>query len=481
MKNIKFIILAIFIGVFSSCEDTLDINTDPLAATSADPNAVLPYTFVQYSARRVPELGTRICDVSQYISDTFNSPALGVSSGTLTGNTWGMMYQQVLGNLSLVKRDAEAAGETSNNVNAIATIYSAYVFYELTSIWEDVPFTEALNGAEFPTPKFDTQETVLNGVVEMLDEGMTLIDNIPAEGSFSITSTSDMFFGGDMAKWKVFANSLKLRVLMMLRNGGANVDAQINTTLGQDLMTSNDEAAYIEYSGSAGAENAYFTIITAFFGPDNESQDVFGPGDPIDELLNGTGDPRFDLWIARNDLDAPGNQRFPDPTTSVLSNNVIRPSLPDVVMTPDEIDFYKAELALAGFTAAGDAETNYKNGVKNSLKWWGMDIPGIGVGVVTPTDSKASLTEAEIDAYVDGLSTPTVNDIYNEEYLASFLNPVLAWNHVRRNKVPVLETPPGSNISTILKRFTYPPDETSANPNTPANLATDIPMWFEGN
>ena len=78
MKRLKLILLCfVFIsGTFSSCDEKLDINTDPLAATSADPNAVLPFVFVQYSSRKVTELGTRICDVSQYISNTFNSPKM---------------------------------------------------------------------------------------------------------------------------------------------------------------------------------------------------------------------------------------------------------------------------------------------------------------------------------------------------------------------------------------------------------------------
>jgi hypothetical protein len=471
MKKIKYILLtfAFIFGSLSSCDNTLDINTDPLVASSANPNVILPFVFGQYSARKVSELGTRICDVSQYISDTFNSPATGAVSATLSGNFWGMMYQQMLGNLSLVKKDAEAAGESSNNVNAIATIMTAYGFYELTSLWEKIPFSEALDGVNFPTPKFDDQEDVLNGIVALLDESLTLINNRPSTGEFAIAESSDFLYGGDMDKWEIFANSLKLRVLMMLKSGGANVDSQIVTTLSAPLMTSNDEAAYIKYTGGPGAANAMHTIITAFFGPDNESQDVFGPGDPIDALLNGSGDPRFDLWIARNNLPAPGNQIFPDPTTSVLSNNVIRPSLPDVIMTPDEIDFYKAQLALQGISQAGNAEANYKNGVTNALKWWGQDIDG----------AIELITSADITTYVNSLSAPTINDVYNEQYLGAFLNPVLAWNHVRRNKVPVLEVPPGAVISTILKRFTYAPDEIDTNPNTPANEMTDKPMWFE--
>lgn len=471
MKKLKFIILAsvLMFGSLQSCDKTLDINTDPLAASSADPNAVLPFVFVQNSSRKVTELGTRICDVSQYISNTFNSPNRGTVSSFLTGNTWGMYYVQVLGNLSLVKADAAAAGETSNNVNAVATILMASTFYEATSLFEDVPFSEALNGTDFPNPKFDSQEDVLTGVVGMYDEAIALIDAMPATGNFTISPASDMFYGGNIGNWRMLANSLKLRTLMMLKNGGASVDSQINTALGQPLMENNSQSAFINYSGAPGAQNAMLAIITAFFGPDNESQDVFGPGDPIDELLNGSGDPRWDLWVARNDLPAPGNDLFPDPETSVLSNNIIRATLPDMLMMPAEIDLYKAQLALEGVAAAGDAQTNYKNGITNAIKWWGQDIPGVLATVPTST----------IDAYVNSLSAPTMNDVYNQQYLAAFLQPVMAWNVWRINKVPVLSAPPNSTIGTVLRRFVYPPDEIAANPNTPADKPTGTPMWFE--
>lgn len=471
MKRLKFIILAsvLMFGSLQSCDNTLDINTDPLASSSADPNAVLPFVFVQNSARKVTELGTRICDVSQYISNTFNSPNRGNVSIFLTGNLWGMYYVRVMGNLSLVKADATAAGETSNNVNAVATILMAYNFYEATSLFEDVPFTEALNGTDFPNPQFDSQETVLNGIVAMYDEAIALIDAMPATGNFQIAAASDMFYGGNIASWRMLANSLKLRTLMMLKSGGVNVDAKINEALGQPIMESNGQAAFINYSGQPGAQNAMLGIITAFFGPDNESQNIFAPGDPIDALLRGSGDPRYDLWVARNNLPAPGNDLFPGPATSVLSNNIIRFTLPDMLIMPAEIDLYKAQLALEGVAAAGDAETNYKNGVRNAINWWGQDIPGIITTVSSGT----------IDTYVNSLAAPTMNDVYNQQYLAAFLQPLMAWNIWRINKVPVLSAPPNSTIGVILRRFPYPPDEIAANPNTPTDKPTGTPMWFE--
>jgi len=471
MKKVKLLILAAFaLGFIVSCDETLDINTDPLAATSADPNAVLPFVFTQYSARKVTELGTRIPDVSQYYSDTFNSPKNGTTSSFLTGNTWQMMYNQVLGNLSLVKADAAAAGTTSNNVNALATIISGHVFIELTSLWERVPFTEALDGQNFPSPNFDEQETVLRGAVGLFDEAIDLIDAMPSAGNFTINSNSDFFYGGDMQRWRILGNSLKLRALMMLRSGGANVDAEINECLSQPLMTDNIEAAYIPYAGTPGAESGLHTIVTAFFGPSNEEVYLFGPGPGIADLLYGTADPRLNLWIANNNLPAPDLDTFASQgETSVFSNNVIRPSIPDVVMTPAEIDLYKAQLALEGVAAAGSADNNYRAGVTNALRWWGQDIPG----------AQTILTDDDISSYVNSLSAPALIDVYNQQYLAAFLQPIMAWNHVRRNQAPVLDAPPAANISTILKRFNYPPDEVGSNTNTPENLPTDVPMWFE--
>ena len=470
MKRFKILLVSsiLIMGSFLSCDETLDINTDPLAATSADPNAVLPYVIVQYAQRKITEMGTRTPDVPQYVSVAVNSPATGATGAFLTGTMWEMMYTQALGNLVLVRTDAAAAGETSNNVNAIATILTAHVFFELTSTFEDVPFTEALDGAVFSAPNVDKQEDIFNGIIDLLDEAIVLIDTRPDEGNFTILPASDMYYGGDMASWKVLANSLKLRTLMMLRGGGANVDNELNKVLGQPLMERNDQAAILRYSGQPGGQNP-IQAFTEFFGSDNESVDLFGPGDPLIKILNGSGDPRLDLWVARNNLPAPGNGIFPDPTTSVLSNNVIRATLPDVLMTPAEIDLYKAQLALEGVGSAGSAEVNYKNGVRNSLKWWGQDIPGI----------IKTLTDGEISTYVNSLAAPTITDVYNEQYLAAFLMPLQSWNHVRRNKVPVLTPPPSTNITTILKRFTYAPDEIATNPNIPANKMTDVPMWFE--
>lgn len=467
MKHIKYLFVA-FLVVFAStsCDDTLDINTNPLAATSADPNAVLPYVFVQYSSRHTTELGTRIMDVPQHFSFCFNSARTGSTSSFLTGNTWFMYYNQVLGNLLLVENDAIEAGEPANNINAIAKIFKAKAYFELSCIWERVPFREALNGADFPSPNFDDQQVIFDGCLGILDEAIGLIDAIPAEGVVDV-SVGDLIYEGNMDNWRRWANSLKLRILMMYRNADSGfADAEITKVLSQPLIEDISQAAYIRYAGDAGQQNAFHTIVTAFFGPDNESSSVHAPGPPLFNLVEGT--PFKDLWIFDpDDLGPPAiGSRV---GFALISNNAIRPDLPHQMFLPAEINFYKAELALDGVSAAGDAQTEFEAGVNNLLSWWGGEIPGAGV----------TLDQATIDDYIASLGTADVQMVQEHLFLESFMRPIVAWNTVRRTGVPTMDPVPNTSISTILKRFNYAPDEVASNPNTPANPATDVPMWFE--
>ncbi len=465
MKILKYIMLVAVFGMFATaCEDKLDINKDPLVATTADPNLLLPFVIAQYSNRHTTELGSRIMDVPQHFTACFNSPRQGNTSIFLTGNTWGMMYTQAIGNLQLIEEDAAAQGASYDNAAAIAKVLKANVYFELTMIWDDTPYTEALNPNEFPFPNFDDQETVLRGSIAVLDEAIALIDGLAADGRFDISS-GDIIYGGDMDAWRRYANSLKLRILMVMRNK-VNVDSEINAVLGQDLITDNSQSALVRYSTAAGQKNGYNSLVEAFFGISNEVQGVYAPSRTLYNLLD--GDPRFDAIIAGSgDPLNIGQFAFAlgGPT---ISDNVIRDDLPHMLFMPAEINLYKAELAMANGDM-GTADSEYRAGVTKNISWWGGDIPG----------SLVSIATADIDAYVSGLSAPTMEDIHNQLFIESFIRPMVAWNTVRRTGTPTMEPVPGSSISTILKRFNYPPDEVAANPNTPVNLDTDTKMWFE--
>lgn len=471
MKFLKIFSLIILIAVMAtSCEETLDINTDPLVATSADPNAVLPFVFVQYSNRHTSELGTRMMDVPQHIAACFNSPRAGATGSTITGNTWGMYYTQVLGNLALVEADALAGGAGNNNIAAIAKIFKAKSFFELSSIWGDIPFTQALDGVRFPTPQFDTQEDVFRGVLTILDEAIDLIDAMPAD--VTDVAVGDLIYGGNMDNWRRWANSLKLRVLMMLRNKDTSVDTEISKVLTEPMIEDNSQAALIRYADNSGEANSWQRLITNFFGGRNETAGVYSPSAVSYDLFNQNDDPRFGLMIFDPSGLGPadmGLATFGAPgTTAHVSNNVVRNDMPHNMFLPSEISFYRAELALLG-ASTDDAQAEFEKGLRQICEYWGGAIP----------NATATIATADIDNFISNVGAVDLQKVHEQLYLESFFRPVVAWNTVRRTKVPTMLPVPGSGITTILKRFNYPPNEVSSNPETPANLPTDTPMWFE--
>jgi hypothetical protein len=474
-------------GFLSSCDsafdESLDINRDPLEATSADPNGVLPFVFTEYSARKVSELGTRISDVPHHVNETFNSPKNGGNvSSFLTGNTWRTWYTGLLGNLELVKQDAEAAGAPQNNVNAVARIMQAHLFFELTCIWEEVPYTQALDGNQFQQPEFDDQETILKGVVSDLDSAILLIDNMPESGNFDF-SFGDLIYDGDISLWRKLAVSMKIRTLMLIRNADPGfADPLLQDILGADTpeyLTENSEAAFFTYVGGSGARNAQYNIVNQFFGPSNEGALIFGPSPTMRDLLIDTNDPRADIWMV--DLSGTGDfpvdeyPAFPAADETVYSDNLIRETLPDIYFLPGEIDFYRAELAVLGVLPGTDANEAFENGVTKTLEYWGGEIDGY---------EGPAISSGQVQTYIDGRSFNGLSDdgklteIYNQLYLETFLRPVVAWNHIRRTNTPALDPPPAAVIPVVLQRFTYPPDEVGSNANTPANKPTDQPMWF---
>lgn len=459
-------------GAFS-CEEKLDINTDPLASTSADPLTVIPYVQAAYMARKETELGTRIMDVSQHFSACFNSPRAGITTSFLTGNTWFMYYSLVLGNLVLLEQDARAAGEVQNNVAALAVIMKALAFYELSVIFEDIPFTEALDGVNFPAPAFDTQETVLKGTVDMLDEAVALIGAIP-DGAFPIGSV-DFIYSGDMDLWERFANSLQLRILMIIRSADPGYALpRINTVLSRPLIENNTQVASFPFFNNVGNQNSFANLNNTFFGTENnEVVGVYAPSPVLRNLLVDNNDPRRDIFLT----DINGGDDFDNPPMgsfsfgafgAVISSNCIRYTYPSVWFTPAEVSFYRAELALDG-DVAGDADALTQQGVRQALEYWGGSIDG----------ATAAIAAADIDAFVATFTGVTMNQLHEQQYLETFMRPVVSWNHVRRTRVPELDEVPGSVIGDFLQRFSIAPDEIGSNPNAADVQRADngIPMW----
>lgn len=113
--------------------------------------------------------------------------------------------------------------------------------------------------------------------------------------------------------------------------------------------------------------------------------------------------------------------------------------------TAAETSFILAEAAQKGWSA-GSAETNYNNGVKNSLETWGVG-----------------------DEYADYIETTGVEfngtqaQILEQKWIAGFTSTLEAWFDFRRTGLPALVAGPASPRPQVPVRFIYGNNELNIN------------------
>ena len=117
----------------------------------------------------------------------------------------------------------------------------AYFLQHITDRWGALPWSEAFQGITFPQPKFDSQEELYTYMFAEVEEALALINtNTGPQG--------DLIFGGDMNRWRMFANTLKMT--MALRVSDAN----------SSLAKSKFEEAVAAGVVNSNADNILFTF-----------------------------------------------------------------------------------------------------------------------------------------------------------------------------------------------------------------------------
>ncbi|MBK7434155.1 MAG: SusD/RagB family nutrient-binding outer membrane lipoprotein [Chitinophagaceae bacterium] len=154
---------------------------------------------------------TQYTDVSLY-----QLPQLS-SSGTYAGP---MMDAQVIINRNSDPATAGVVSVSGSNANqiAVAKIVKAYMMWTLTDKWGDLPYSEALQGASNKSPKYDTQEDIYKAIFKDCRDAIAGFD----VGQWM---QGDIVYGGDPAKWKKLANSIRMiAALRMSKRYPASTD-----------------------------------------------------------------------------------------------------------------------------------------------------------------------------------------------------------------------------------------------------------------
>lgn len=467
----KLILAALLVFSTTACFKDSDINVDPNRSTSVNPALLFAGAVTQFSLLRVGELTWPVALMSQMWASG-GRWGLGQAQydQTRVRSTWGRTYTDVLKNLNVAIEIAEAAQPVNKNAVAQCKILMAFAYAQTSLLWGDIPFSEAATG-KVDLPKFDKQQDVLNGCVAMIDEALGLID--PA--GKGIIAPSDLYYGGDMAKWRKFGNSLKMRILFSMVDADPSKGAVIAQLISSgNMIASNADVMQYKYFNQPGRQNPRFSFTAIFRGG---VQSDWYCSKPVYDLLTSLKDPRVPYFYQPGPAAAPNeyialNSVETFNTKSALVNmNLLKADLPEVSFSYSEQLLYEAEAFARGFAPGGfdAATTRYRAGVRESLLSFGVPA----AEAATYANELPALTAANFK-----------RQLAQQQYLDLFMRPVEGWIQHRRSgpigqEIPAMTTPAGAPVAGLVRRLLYRSEEVASNPNTPAGIAVDAPQWFD--
>lgn len=463
--------LVLLITPAASCFKDGLLNVDPNRSTTADPALLFSGAEVKFSLLRAGELTWPVALMNQMWA---SGGRWGLEQArydqTRVRSAWGSIYTDVLKNLVLATNDAATRTPKPNNSIAQLKIYTAFVYSQTSYLWGDIPFSEAAGGiVDFP--KFDSQESVLNGCIKLLDEAMAGID----AGSAKIGAPNDLYYGGDMTKWRRFANSLKFRILMTMVDADPTKSAAIGAMASQTMIASRGDEMKFPYFDLPGRQNPRYSFTAIFRG--GVQSDWYASNVMFNEMVP-LNDPRLPIFFQPGP-GAIGTAFFAlDPvetynaqTSSLVNLSQLKPNLPEVSFSYSEQMLLESEAIARGFWQGGlgVADTRFRAGVRESMSNTGVATSGI-------------------DTYINAL--PVLSganfrrELNRQQWLDLFMRPADAWVQWRRSgnlgqEYPAMTAPPGAASTSMVRRLLYRNEEINSNPNTPVGILLDKAMWFD--
>lgn len=260
IKRFKISILAVVTLLASSCE--LDLLDNPNAVTPAntDVNFLLNRIELSYSTHfnQLSDPGMRLTRMLNQ-GQAFYQNA--VAPGGFDG-TWQVAYAEILQDVKTLLPIAEAGGLTVHA--GIARTLRASVIVNLVDAFGDVPYSEALDPANF-NPKTDTGASLYTAALADLDKAIADMGTAPRANA-----TSDLFYGGTADSWIRVANTLKLKILLNRRL----IDRPGSTSAINALIAGNRLI-------STAAQNFTFKFGSNLVNPDTRHPRYAGQYSPI--------------------------------------------------------------------------------------------------------------------------------------------------------------------------------------------------------
>ncbi len=425
----------------------------------------------------------------------------------------------VLKNVVQMEKEAASGGAVSlNPYEAVGRFVKAYYFYNLTSMFGDVPLAQALKAPAISMPAYTPQEQVFQYVLNQLDSANNDFAGLMGKNDNSLSVAQDIYYHGNLVSWQKLVNSFKLRVLLSLSkkasDGPLNIPAQFASIINNPskypiFASQGDDLKFLYNPGDANTFSTYpfnpsnfgsiagrFNMSYTYVNALTTLMDprVFVTSEPASALLGNDPNPAQFKYFVGASTGEPLQTMYGNASAGKYSFINRERYYSDFTGEPDVLVGYKEMLfniaeAIARGWVAGSAETFYKTGINESMKFYGIDtsveshtayfLPS-GANSVTqvapyPFTFNFSTYYNQLAVKLSSISSIAIDQIVLQKYIAMFENsgyePYYNW---RRTGVPAFQGGSGvGNNGVIPLRWAYPVSEQTQNTaNWKASLAT---------
>lgn len=388
------------------------------------------------------------------------------------GAMWNAYYDALFDFHNVEKK---AVSENLPFYAGIAKVMKVRLFQDLVDAFGNVPYSQAFQLEEFPTPQYDNGKDIYEDLLVVLDSAISIFKTKPVP---SKAAAVDIMYQGNASLWIKLANTLRLRLLIRQSElPGFNPATELTkiTTNGGVLISGESADVNPGYENAVGKQNPFFSRFGfTVTGTEPNTGANVRANNYLLNILKNTNDARISRIYRPAVIPLSSSNPFVGttygaaPDASLTGSNVsyVGPGLSrsssqaQWILTSVESMFLYAEAVTRGWLP-GNEQTAYENAVKESFIWLGVPNAVSEANTYMTTNSIANWTNS------GSTEDSKVKFIAYQKYIAlAGMNPLEAWNDYKRLGTPSpapLSVHPGRIGSGLPVRLLYPSAEYAVN------------------
>lgn len=461
--KLRYISLLVLIALVAACTDNFDDYNTHSKRPQVVPGSALFTSGQKALADQIstPNVNLNIWRLmAQYWTETTYTDEANydIVNRTIPDQLFEEYYRDILKDFQeaydlFISEEVTDANTVADKCNKrqITELMMVYAYQDLVNIFGNVPYSKTMDINNLH-PAYDDAATIYQDLIARVDAAL---DSLEVTGNEGLGS-ADIIYSGDIEAWIKFANSLKIKLGIVLADcDNETAKSTIESAVAGAFASNDDNALYYFQGASPNANQIYAELILT-------GRHDFVAANTIIDIMNALDDPRRVEYFTQADTSTDpavvklayigGEYGYTSPFSqySHVSDRIQEPMFDGFFMTYDEISFYLAEAAQRGYNVGASAEELYNQAIGASFEYWGFIADTITAYLANPDVAYDAANWKEL--------------IGTQSWLAFYTRGLEGYTQWRRLDYPIFNIPEAwTEYSEIPLRFTYPVIEQTIN------------------